>query len=274
MPEQSEDIWDKLTDWERSPVYKWYRKRRISALVKALDHSANSEQLRATKALIKMGKTTVSDISPLLNHENANVRKHAVHVLGKIGGSDIESALIAKLDDSDEKVQIEAVYSLGDIGSAFSIRALIGMWRNPESRPLCDAWEVLSSRGTRDIQLLLEALNDENSLVRFNTVELLKKIYETSEVPAPIVPQLVALLKKEPDLPVCREIITALGDLGDSSVTPAVIDEAIKLRRSRKIRIPDALIAATAVVTRAVLVTRNEEDFRGLAGVVIENPFC
>ena len=65
-----------------------------------------------------------------------------------------------------------------------------------------------------------------------------------------------------------------MGQYREVAVTTAVIDEAIKLRKSRKIRIPDALIAATAVVMGAVLVTRNDEDFRGLADVVIENPFC
>lgn len=41
----------------------------------------------------------------------------------------------------------------------------------------------------------------------------------------------------------------------------AVAEAAIRLRRSRRIRLPDAIIAASADVAGAVLVTRNTRDF-------------
>ncbi len=37
--------------------------------------------------------------------------------------------------------------------------------------------------------------------------------------------------------------------------------EAVRLRRSRRVRLPDAIVWATARVRQAVLVTRNTKDF-------------
>ena len=41
----------------------------------------------------------------------------------------------------------------------------------------------------------------------------------------------------------------------------AVAERAVELRRSRHIRLPDAIIWATALINDAVLVTRNIRDF-------------
>jgi predicted nucleic acid-binding protein len=48
--------------------------------------------------------------------------------------------------------------------------------------------------------------------------------------------------------------------------------EAIKLRKNHSIKLPDALIAATALNGGYILVTRNETDFKNL-GLQIYNPF-
>jgi hypothetical protein len=41
----------------------------------------------------------------------------------------------------------------------------------------------------------------------------------------------------------------------------AVAEQAIQLRREHRLRLPDAIILATARVNEAVLVTRNTKDF-------------
>ena len=46
-----------------------------------------------------------------------------------------------------------------------------------------------------------------------------------------------------------------------------VVDEAINLRRQRKIKLPDAVIAATARVYNKTLITNNEGDFKDLVKV-------
>jgi predicted nucleic acid-binding protein len=50
-------------------------------------------------------------------------------------------------------------------------------------------------------------------------------------------------------------------------------DQTIQLKRQYKIKLPDAIIAATALNQDAFLVTRNVRDFQGIAGLKIENPF-
>ncbi|HAL83190.1 MAG TPA: hypothetical protein DCO83_13965 [Mucilaginibacter sp.] len=46
----------------------------------------------------------------------------------------------------------------------------------------------------------------------------------------------------------------------------------IELRKKYKIKLPDALIAATALHYRLILITRNISDFNKIAGLKIINP--
>ena len=55
-------------------------------------------------------------------------------------------------------------------------------------------------------------------------------------------------------------------------LTSPIVDEAIRLRKSRKIKLGDAIIAASALVADVELVTRNEQDFRGIPGLRVVNP--
>jgi predicted nucleic acid-binding protein len=52
-----------------------------------------------------------------------------------------------------------------------------------------------------------------------------------------------------------------------------VLDEAIRLRQAKKIKLGDSLVAGTARLYDLTLVTRNTEDFIGIPGLRILNPF-
>lgn len=52
-----------------------------------------------------------------------------------------------------------------------------------------------------------------------------------------------------------------------------VADRAIELRRRIKIKLPDAVIAATCLVHDLALVTRNSQDFTDIEGLRLVNPF-
>jgi len=52
-----------------------------------------------------------------------------------------------------------------------------------------------------------------------------------------------------------------------------VAEQAIGLRRRVKIKLADAVIAATALVNNLKLATRNMEDYKAVKGLEIFNPF-
>ncbi|MFN3405822.1 MAG: type II toxin-antitoxin system VapC family toxin [Cytophagaceae bacterium] len=53
-----------------------------------------------------------------------------------------------------------------------------------------------------------------------------------------------------------------------------VVEQTIALRRSLKIKTPDAIIAATAIVYQLSLVTRNTDDFKNIPGLTVINPYA
>lgn len=57
-------------------------------------------------------------------------------------------------------------------------------------------------------------------------------------------------------------------------VTETILRRAAALRRVRRMKLGDSIIAATALETGAKLVTRNVDDFRHIAGLEITNPFA
>jgi predicted nucleic acid-binding protein len=55
-------------------------------------------------------------------------------------------------------------------------------------------------------------------------------------------------------------------------ITPDVITHCVSLRRNKKIKTPDAIIAATALAHNLTLITNNEKDFAGIQGLKFLNP--
>jgi len=64
-----------------------------------------------------------------------------------------------------------------------------------------------------------------------------------------------------------QRLTVLLAQFREAPVSTAVIDEAIRIRRRVAVKTPDALIAATALVEGAQLVTRNTSDFARIAGL-------
>ena len=56
------------------------------------------------------------------------------------------------------------------------------------------------------------------------------------------------------------------------SLTDEIANLSIDIRRKYNLKLPDAVIAATALINDLILVTRNEKDFEGVE-VEIYNPF-
>ena len=52
-----------------------------------------------------------------------------------------------------------------------------------------------------------------------------------------------------------------------------IVNKTIELRIEHKLKTPDAIIAATALVYNMILITRNISDFGKIKGLTIINPF-
>ncbi|MCB0582199.1 MAG: type II toxin-antitoxin system VapC family toxin [Phaeodactylibacter sp.] len=76
-----------------------------------------------------------------------------------------------------------------------------------------------------------------------------------------------------PSSPSTEKLLTAFFD--DAVVlglSDRVAEKVIELRKSNKIKLPDAVIASTAMVHDMDLVTRNTTDFDKISGLVCINP--
>jgi toxin FitB len=51
------------------------------------------------------------------------------------------------------------------------------------------------------------------------------------------------------------------------NLTDTIVNETIALRKINKIKLPDAIIAATALVHNLTLISRNKKDFKAIAGL-------
>ncbi len=56
------------------------------------------------------------------------------------------------------------------------------------------------------------------------------------------------------------------------SIDDAVIKKTINIRKTVKIKLPDAILASTAVVYSLDLLTENTNDFSNVPGLKVSNP--
>lgn len=109
--------------------------------------------------------------------------------------------------------------------------------------------------------------------------------YSVQRLPENAVKLIAGILDDQPQI----SVITKIELLGFSTV-PAqivtftenadiigldddIIERTIKLRKELKIKLPDAIIAATSLVFNLILVTRNISDFKNIAGLQVLDPF-
>lgn len=57
------------------------------------------------------------------------------------------------------------------------------------------------------------------------------------------------------------------------SLSDAIVSETIALRKLKKIKLPDAIIAATALVHNLTLISRNKTDFKNIPNLICLDPY-
>ena len=57
------------------------------------------------------------------------------------------------------------------------------------------------------------------------------------------------------------------------NISDSVIANCVNIRKNRKIKTPDSIIAATALAHGCTLITNNEKDFSNIKGLKIVNPY-
>ena len=163
----------------------------ISALVSGLNDSSPLVRALVLDGLAERSNPAVISLiaARLASDKDPFVRKTAAYALARSNGAQRTEALIAGLKDKDQEVRGAAAVALGDHPEPAAI-APLGL-----------------------------ALTDKNDFVRAQSARALG-INRSAASPA--VPAMIRILGSDPDNEVKRQIVTALGLIGDRTAIPAL----------------------------------------------------
>ena len=82
----------------------------------------------------------------------------------------------------------------------------------------------------------------------------------------------IEVLSFETDPQAARDMLDLVENAQEVALAEPIIQRTIALRQQRKMKLPDALIAATALVHGLLLVTRYLADFKNIPGLAVLNP--
>jgi predicted nucleic acid-binding protein len=97
-------------------------------------------------------------------------------------------------------------------------------------------------------------------------------IFDSNEIVISVVTHIELLGFQAPEdyIQKCRSLIELAEVI--PLVDADIVERAIQIRRDTKLKLPDAVIAATALVRGLILVSRNEKDFGRVSGLAYANP--
>lgn len=67
-------------------------------------------------------------------------------------------------------------------------------------------------------------------------------------------------------------LVNFINDATVFDLTDNIVEASIEIRKKHKTKLPDAIIAATALVYDLVLITRNISDFKNIDGLKVVDP--
>ena len=112
--------------------------------------------------------------------------------------------------------------------------------------------------------------------------------YLAGRIPAPGMAAISAIVDQTPCISVISQIeVLRFNDTPENeailanfihrsviySLYPAIVQRTIEICKLSRIKLPDAIIAATALTENLVLVTRNTDDFKKISGIKLFNPW-
>ena len=70
-----------------------------------------------------------------------------------------------------------------------------------------------------------------------------------------------------------KEVVVFVDTANIFYINEEIIERTVSLRKISKIKLPDAILAATAITCDFVLLTRNTDDFKSIKNLKVENPW-
>lgn len=124
------------------------------AIVEYIGHTNIVTRNLVAELLMKLGDTSIPALLPFLEHEDRDVRKFAVDILGLIGSVEPASRMLPLLHDTDDNVVVSTVEALGNVKSSASVRGLCDAYdRHDYARPAVA--EALGKIGATDAEPFL-----------------------------------------------------------------------------------------------------------------------
>ena len=140
----------------------------VPPLIGVLTSGAYHARQDAVNSLIQIGRAAIRPALAILRHPDADVRRGAIEVLGKVGAREAQQALIERLGDHSPDVRRGAVSALGMIGGEGVVEPLIGALEDSDASVRKEAAMMLSSfNDERVIGPLCLALWDADMTVRW-----------------------------------------------------------------------------------------------------------
>ena len=160
---------------------------RVRELIRGLGDNDAAVRWRAAVALGQMGAAAIPAVRPLIDtmdDSEESVRWEAAKALGRIGPAarDAVPALAAALAEDDAVLRDAAATALGFMGAAAqnAVPALIRSLRSSASGEPDAALETLVKLGRSSVPALIEALNEDDPLIRSRAATALTRVASAS----------------------------------------------------------------------------------------------
>jgi HEAT repeat protein len=182
----------------------------VDPLIQALlEDQYSGIRWKAAEALAKTGEPAVLPLIGVLQDPDDDVRWKAAIALGEIGDVRAVGPLIEVLKDKDRFVKSRAAYALGLIGEPAVIPLMSAITKGDEDVRRGAAIALGTIGDPRSIPALIRAIGDPNESVKIEAISALSGMGEV------VVAPLLEFLKYADDNE-RKEVVTALGELGDS----------------------------------------------------------